>query len=490
MPELPRVRGVSVRHRGRDQEGSRAQESVLRDARQDAVDGDCARGRPCWSSTTSSTFCSSGHPARAARYEFLSFDDPARGRAWLSGMMDKVGSGRGGAGAPLGERPVGHDRVHVERPARARRRRGVARHLSRGVPRRAWRRARRSSGATGANHPDHWIGGLADPSLHALVVLFARDVTERERCSEEHARLRSPRPRRRGPLQPGSRRDRARASRALRLSRSTLGGPHRRDRRRAAARLGSPHQGRRVLPRLRRRERLDAGAAASPSVLSRNGSYLAYLRLEEHVGAFRDFLRRHGGRAEEQELVAAKLMGRWRSGAPLVLAPEKDDPELGADMQRTNDFDYGKMDPYGYGCPIGCAHSAHEPAGHRRQRAAPQDDPARRHLRSAAARGRTRRRRGARDRGLHRVREPGPPVRVRDERLGERSDLQGPRQRARSVHRHAGRHLRHDDPESPDSKEAQGAAGVHHASRRRLLLPARPPRAAVPRGRRAGRARR
>jgi hypothetical protein len=45
---------------------------------------------------------------------------------------------------------------------------------------------------------------------------------------------------------------------------------------------------------------------------------------------------------EEQELVAAKLMGRWRSGAPLVLAPEKDDPELGKDRQRNNDFNYRK----------------------------------------------------------------------------------------------------------------------------------------------------
>ena len=62
-------------------------------------------------------------------------------------------------------------------------------------------------------------------------------------------------------------------------------------------------------------------------MLSRNGSYLAYLRLEEHVGAFRDFLRAStASTPEEQELVAAKLMGRWRSGAPLVLAPEKDDP--------------------------------------------------------------------------------------------------------------------------------------------------------------------
>ena len=34
--------------------------------------------------------------------------------------------------------------------------------------------------------------------------------------------------------------------------------------------------------------------------------------------------------------MAAKLMGRWRSGAPLVFAPEKDDPKLGADLQRND----------------------------------------------------------------------------------------------------------------------------------------------------------
>ena len=31
-------------------------------------------------------------------------------------------------------------------------------------------------GDTGANHPDHWVGGLASPDLHAIVILFARDV--------------------------------------------------------------------------------------------------------------------------------------------------------------------------------------------------------------------------------------------------------------------------------------------------------------------------
>ena len=72
-----------------------------------------------------------------------------------------------------------------------------------------------------------------------------------------------------------------------------------------------------------------------PEILSRNGSFMAYRRLEEHVGKFRDFLRANGETQEEQELIAAKLMGRWRSGAPLVLAPDKDDPALGADPSAT-----------------------------------------------------------------------------------------------------------------------------------------------------------
>ena len=91
-----------------------------------------------------------------------------------------------------------------------------------------------------------------------------------------------------------------------------------------------------------------------PEILSRNGTFMAYRRLQEHVGAFRDFLRQHGGPTSEgQELLAAKLMGRWRSGAPLVLAPEKDDPALAADYQRNNNFNYAQMDPQGYAVPLG-----------------------------------------------------------------------------------------------------------------------------------------
>ncbi len=96
--------------------------------------------------------------------------------------------------------------------------------------------------------------------------------------------------------------------------------------------------------------------------------------------------REHGETPEEQELIAAKLMGRWRSGAPLTLCPEKDDPELGADLHRANDFNYAKEDPHGYAVPLGLAHAANESARHGSEHEPPAHDPPRSDLRTAAAR--------------------------------------------------------------------------------------------------------
>jgi len=58
------------------------------------------------------------------------------------------------------------------------------------------------------------------------------------------------------------------------------------------------------------------------------------------------------GRKMSAELVAAKMVGRWPSGAPLMLAPEEDAPELGSDLKQMNNFTYAQ-DPKGLRCPIG-----------------------------------------------------------------------------------------------------------------------------------------
>jgi Dyp-type peroxidase family len=90
-----------------------------------------------------------------------------------------------------------------------------------------------------------------------------------------------------------------------------------------------------------------------PEVLGRNGTYVGLRKYQSRLGAFNRFLRANGDTEEERELLAAKLIGRWRSGAPLTLAPETDNPALGADYQRNNDFGYSN-DRYGWQVPLGC----------------------------------------------------------------------------------------------------------------------------------------
>jgi Dyp-type peroxidase family len=90
-----------------------------------------------------------------------------------------------------------------------------------------------------------------------------------------------------------------------------------------------------------------------PDVLGRNGTYVGFRKYQSRVGTFNRFLQAHAGTHEDRELLAAKLVGRWRSGAPLTLAPDADDPLLGEDPQRNNDFDYA-ADARGRQVPLGC----------------------------------------------------------------------------------------------------------------------------------------
>ena len=90
-----------------------------------------------------------------------------------------------------------------------------------------------------------------------------------------------------------------------------------------------------------------------PEILGRNGSYIVFRKLRQRVAEFRQYLKANSKRAEDEELLAAKMMGRWRSGAPLALCPIHDDPELGADRRRNNDFLYQEDDPAGFNTPGG-----------------------------------------------------------------------------------------------------------------------------------------
>jgi len=287
-----------------------------------------------------------------ARYEFLHFRNERGGRAWLAGLIDKVGTAKKVGSSIVDSRWVtvgftcnGLKALGVDAASLA----TFPEEFRQGMAGRA-----DVLGLTGRNHPGQWVGGLESANLHAIAILFARDVAERERCEQEHERhvkqcegvellsaldLEGIPPFDYAHEHFGYR---------DRLSQPVIEG---------SGEVPTPGSG----PPLKAGEFFlgysdedgPATGMPQPQVLSRNGSYVAYLRMEEHVGAFRDFLRQNGETPEQQEWVAAKLMGRWRSGAPLVLAPEKDDPSLGADYSRNNDFNYRTMDPHGYGCPLG-----------------------------------------------------------------------------------------------------------------------------------------
>ena len=89
--------------------------------------------------------------------------------------------------------------------------------------------------------------------------------------------------------------------------------------------------------------------------LGHNGSYLVVRQLAQDVDGFWRYAegatRRPDGSADPQAKVAlaAKMVGRWPSGAPLVKAPDRDDPLLATD----NDFAYQDTDPLGHACPLG-----------------------------------------------------------------------------------------------------------------------------------------
>ena len=66
----------------------------------------------------------------------------------------------------------------------------------------------------------------------------------------------------------------------------------------------------------------------SPRILGRNGTYVVFRKLHQRVAAFRQYLKANSTSPEEEELLAAKMMGRWRSGAPWR-CPVHDDPAWG-----------------------------------------------------------------------------------------------------------------------------------------------------------------
>ena len=89
-----------------------------------------------------------------------------------------------------------------------------------------------------------------------------------------------------------------------------------------------------------------------PEVLGKNGSFMVLRKYHSHVADFNKYCLEQTDSPEEAEKLAAKMFGRWRSGASISVARDHDDKALGEDEARNNDFDYSD-DDYGKGCPFG-----------------------------------------------------------------------------------------------------------------------------------------
>jgi Dyp-type peroxidase family len=125
-------------------------------------------------------------------------------------------------------------------------------------------------------------------------------------------------------------------------------------------------------------EAQEIAGAAMPLPFSRNGTFMAYRKLQQHVDMFDNFIKETavrfgavfgiGNPTDAEETLKAKMAGRWSDGVPLACAPDVESwkefnvkyPDVWPDLDPKGylkrgdaliDFKY-KDDPEGYKCPL------------------------------------------------------------------------------------------------------------------------------------------
>ncbi len=296
-----------------------------------------------------------GYRLRFARYLFLGIDDVARTADWIAQITEDVLTA-----APWSQKPASGVNVAfsysglraLELPDASLA--GFPEEFRQGMAARAG-----LLGDLAGSAPEHWEGGLGTPAIHVLVMISAES---REALDAHDGRLRADIERigglsvlydDLGAALPGGVEHFGYADgfaqpsiegsgvAALPGQGAVLDGGGWRPIRAGELILGYPDE-EGVLP-----------PAPPPAELSTNSSYLVYRKLHQDVAAFRTRLAESaklypGG----EELLAAKIVGRWRDGTPLDLSPERPDPAIAQDEQRNNAFSYGS-DAEGLACPVG-----------------------------------------------------------------------------------------------------------------------------------------
>lgn len=296
-----------------------------------------------------------GYGHAHAAYAFLEVDGAAAARDWLATMVE---TGAFTTAAPYDRRPAATRNIAFN--AAGLRALGVDGALLdtfgdeflEGMA----ARSRRVLGDRGRSDPDTWEPGLARDATHVLVTLQADDPG---RLREAVAELDDV---------PGLRRRLVQHASVLPDAREHFGFS---DGFAQPSLRNVPYKSRQargngVPLRLGRWRRLALGelvlgyfdedevrpeAPAGP--LGVDATYMVWRKLRQDVARFRRAMRdAAGGDEERARWLAARVVGRWDDGTPLMVSPDVPDAAVAGDVEARNDFRYG-ADPHGERCPLG-----------------------------------------------------------------------------------------------------------------------------------------
>jgi Dyp-type peroxidase family len=96
-----------------------------------------------------------------------------------------------------------------------------------------------------------------------------------------------------------------------------------------------------------------AGASfALPQPWMKNGSFMVFRKLQQLVPEFTTFINDSAtASGVAPELLGARMVGRWKSGAPVSTNPTADNAPVGDDSAQNNNFDFA-TDQSGQSCPF------------------------------------------------------------------------------------------------------------------------------------------
>ncbi|MGH7653658.1 MAG: Dyp-type peroxidase [Gemmatimonadaceae bacterium] len=296
-----------------------------------------------------------GYSHAKAAYIFLHVEDVARGKALLARMLPRITSGESwGFKPPATAIQVAFTYAglqHIGVPPEALR--SFPQEFREGMAARA-----ESLGDRGTNAPQHWEKGLGTGEAHVLLTVWAVDNEHLDRLREELRQA--------GAAAGATRVINETRAEALPAGRDHFGffdgisqpaiegnGVHRRPG------DGQPNGAGgwrdvalgEFLHGYRDEDQGLPDAPAAP--FDRNGTFMVYRKLHMDVAAFRRMIDEVGRRYPGgPELLAAKIVGRWRDGTPLSASPDAPDPAITSDPSRINNFGYAD-DPAGLRCPMG-----------------------------------------------------------------------------------------------------------------------------------------